>query len=58
MSTCLDNTFSKYQYGFRKVFSTQKCLLNLLEKRNKSNDRGNVFGALITDFSTAFHCEP
>ena len=45
MSRFFDDIFSKYQYGFRKGFSTQQCLLALLEK---------VFGALLTDLSKAF----
>ena len=48
--------FSKYQYGFRKGFSTQQCLLALLEKRKRSIERGKVFGALLTDLSNAFDC--
>ena len=32
MSNFFDNIFSKYQYGFRKGFSTQQCLLALLKK--------------------------
>ena len=48
--------FSKYQYGFRKGFSTQQCLLALLEKWNRSVDSGKVFGALLTDLSKAFDC--
>ena len=35
-----DDIFSKYQYGFRKGFSTQQCLLALL----------------LTDLSKAFDC--
>ena len=27
-----DNVFSKYQYGFRKGYSTQHCNLKMLEK--------------------------
>ena len=32
MSAYFDEIFSKYQYGFRKGYSTQQCLLALLEK--------------------------
>ena len=46
--------FSKYQYGFRKGFSTEQCLLALLEKWIGSIDRGKVFRALLTDLSKAF----
>ena len=56
MSSFFDEIFSKYQYGFRKGFSTQQCLLALLEKWKRSIDRGKVFGALLTDLSKAFDC--
>ena len=56
MSIFFDNIFSKYQYGFRKGFSTQQSLLALLEKWKRSIDRGKVFGALLTDLSKAFDC--
>ena len=55
MSSFFDGIFSKYQYRFRKGFSTQQCLLALLEKW-MSIDRGKVFGALLTDLSKAFDC--
>ena len=56
MSIFFDDIFSKYQYGFINEFSTQQCLLALLEKWKKSTDRGKVFGALLTDLSKAFDC--
>ena len=48
--------FSKYQYGFRKGFSTQQCFSALLEKWMRSIARGKVFGALLTDLSKACDC--
>ena len=56
MSSFFDDIFSKYQYGFIKGFSTQQCLLALLEKSKRSIDRGKVFGALLTDLSKVFDC--
>ena len=56
MSSFFDDIFSKYQYGFRKGFSTQQCLLALLEKWKRSIDRGKVFGALLAYLSKAFDC--
>ena len=56
MSSSFDDIFSKYQYGFRKGFSSQQYLLALLEKWKRSIDRGKVFGALLTDLSKAFDC--
>ena len=47
---------SDQQCGFRKGYSTQHCLLNLLEKWKNSVDKGKVFGALLTDLSKAFDC--
>ena len=32
MSSFFDDIFSKYHHGFRKGFSTQQCLVTLLEK--------------------------
>ena len=54
MSSFFDDIFSKYQYGFRKGFSTQQCLLVLLEKWKRSIDRGKVFVAILTDLSKVF----
>ena len=51
-----DTVFSKYQCGFRKGFSSQHCLITLLEQGKKSIDQGLVFGALFTDLSKAFDC--
>ena len=56
MSSFFDDIFSKHQYGFRKGFGTQQCLLALLEKWKRSIDRGKVFGALLTDLSKAVDC--
>ena len=50
--------FSKYQCGFRKGYSAQHCLLVMIEKWKKIEDRGGVFGALLTDLSKAFDCIP
>ena len=56
MSQFLENIFSKYQYGFRKGFSTQQCLLAMLEKWKRSAENSKMFGALLTDLSKAFDC--
>ena len=42
--------FSKFQYDFRKGFSTQPCHLALSEKWKRSRDRG----VLLTDLSKEF----
>ena len=55
MQTYFDN-LSKYQYGFRKGFNAQHCLVNMIEKWKESVDSGGAFGALMTDLSKAFDC--
>ena len=49
-----DNTLFPSQYGFRKGYSAQHCLLVMIEKFKEAIDRGNEFGALLTDLSKAF----
>ena len=40
---------SKYQCGFRKGYTTQHCLLSMLEKWTSAIDNRKMFGALLTD---------
>ena len=42
------------QVGLRKGFSTQQCLLTLLEKN--AVDQREFFGALVTNLSKSFDC--
>ena len=56
MFAYFNEIFPKYPYGFRKGYSTQQCLLALLEKWKAAVDKGKVFGALLTDLSKAFDC--
>ena len=49
-----DGKLSPNQYGFRKGYNTQHYLLVMLEKFKESVDKGNEFGALLTDISKAF----
>ena len=56
MSQFFNNVFSKYHCGFRKGFSTQQCLLAMLEKWKKSVDNGKAFGTIRTDLLNAFEC--
>ena len=44
----------KHQNGFRKGYSTQYCLLKMLEKWKSVVDKGKSFDALLTDLSKAF----
>ena len=41
---------------FGQVFSTENCLLVMIEKLKMSVDNGKTFGALQTDGSKAFNC--
>ena len=51
-----DNIFWNQQLGFRKGYSTQHCLLVMLETWKRPVDKGKVFGALLADLSKAFDC--
>ena len=56
ISVFFDKLLSDQQCGFRKGYSTQLCLLNLLEKWKNCVEKGKPFGALLTDLSKAFDC--
>ena len=47
---------SKYHCGFRKGFSTQFCLIAMIEKWKKSVDNKGTFRTLLTDLPKAFDC--
>ena len=53
-----ETVLSKFQCGFRKGYSTQDCLLAMVENCKKALDQGNEYGALLTDLSKAFDCLP
>ena len=44
----MDKFLSKYQCGFKKGYSAQRCLLAMLEKCKRAVDQEKAFGALIT----------
>ena len=54
--TYFNNIFSKFLCGYRKGYSTQHCLLYMLEKLKTSLDEGMCAGILLTDLSKAFDC--
>ena len=56
MLNYMEPFLSKYQCCFRKCYSTQHCLLSMLEKWKHAVDNGKVFGILLTDLSKAFDC--
>ena len=51
-----DNILFPGQCGFRKGYGAQHCLLVMIENFKEATDRGNEFGALLTDLSKAFEC--
>ena len=56
ISAYVDKILFKYQFGFRQGYSSQQCLLMLIEKWKKSLDKEVKCGALLTDLSKAFDC--
>ena len=51
-----EKILSKYQCGFRKNFSSQHCLILMIEKWKRSMDQKACCGAVLTDLSKAFDC--
>ena len=51
-----EQILSKFQCGFRRGFSSQHCLIYMIEKWKKSLDNKGAAGALLTDLSKAFDC--
>ena len=56
ISVYIDKYLSPFLCGFRKGYSTQHCLMVMLEKWHKALDSGKMAGALLTDLSKAFDC--
>ena len=54
--TYMNNHLSNYLCGFRQGYSTQYCLISMLEKWKKALDKRKKAGALLTDLSKAFDC--
>ena len=52
----MDVFLSRYQFGFRKGYSTQHCFFVMLEKWRSAVDNKVTFGVLLTDLSKAFDC--
>ena len=51
-----DNMLFPRQCGFGKGYIAQHCLLVMAEKFKETIDKGNEFGALLTDLSKTFDC--
>ena len=58
VSEYFETVLSKFQCGFRKGYSTQDCLLAMVENCKKALDQGNEYDALLTDLSKSFDCLP
>ena len=43
----LANFFSKFQCSFQKGFNAQHCLITMIEKWQRFDDRGGPAGALL-----------
>jgi hypothetical protein len=52
----IENSLSRYLFGFRKGHSTEQCLVVMLEAWKKALDDKGVSGAILTDLSKAFDC--
>ena len=52
----MGSVLSPYLCGFRKGYSTEYCLIVMLERFRKALDNNEKFGALLTDLSKAFDC--
>ena len=52
----MEKHLSIYLCGFRKGYSTEHCLILMLEKWKKALDKCQIAGALLTDLSKAFDC--
>ena len=54
MPSFSQDIFSKHRCGFMKGFSTQQCLLTLMEKWRNAVNKGKSFGTFLTDRFKAF----
>ena len=56
ISNYMKNYLSPYLCGFRKGYSTETCLMPMVECWKKALDKNKIGGALLTDLSKAFDC--
>ena len=56
IETFIENKLSHNQYGFRKGYSAQYCLIKMLEKWKSALDNKKHTGALLTDLLKGFDC--
>ena len=58
MNKHFDPILFKCQFGFRREYSAQKCLLIMIEKWRASLDQNGTCAAVLADLSKAFDCLP
>ena len=56
MYTYFSNFFPRYQCGFRKGYSAQKCFLAMTEKMEEARDNNTLCAAVLNDLSKAYDC--
>ena len=56
ISLYFNNILSPFLCGFRQGYSTQHCLIIMIERWRKALDNSKIAGALLTDLSKAFDC--
>ena len=54
LSSYFGNLLSKFQFAFKKGFSTRQFLVAMIEKLRKRLDNKGASPALLTDLSKAF----
>ena len=54
----LNPIFSKYLCGFRKNYSTESALLNMIRNWQNAISKSSKVGAILMDLSKAFDCLP
>ena len=52
----IETFLSPYLFGYRQGYSTEQCLIVMLEKWKKALDGKKYAGAILTDLSKAFDC--
>ena len=58
MANFMEKHFSKFNCGFRKAWSTQQCLIALIERLKSAVDNGKSFEDFLTVLSKAFDSLP
>ena len=56
MLAYIETFLSPYLFGYRRGYSTEQCLIVMLEKWKKALDEKQCAGAILTDLSKAFDC--